>query len=236
MEQERRWFITGDLHGDFTPLTKLYDSADTTQNDVLIVLGDAGVNYLLDHRDIQFKRYLARQPITFFFIHGNHEERAGRIAGYKLVDSPFGAGKVWLDRRFPNQYFAEDGEHTIDGNRCLVIGGAYSVDKLYRLTTGKKWFASEQPSEDTKMELLKDTEGQDYDYIFTHTCPLHAVPADMFLPTVNQKTVDRSMEEFLQKIHDQVTYEAWYCGHWHTDRVFDKIRFVFEDQLILDKK
>ena len=32
----------------------------------------------------------------------------------------------------------------------LVIGGAYSVDKNYRLQMGYNWYSSEQPSEEIK--------------------------------------------------------------------------------------
>ena len=36
----------------------------------------------------------------------------------------------------------------------LVIGGAYSVDKNYRLQMGYKLYSSEQPSEEIKDKLL----------------------------------------------------------------------------------
>lgn len=33
--------------------------------------------------------------------------------------------------------------------KTIVIGGAYSVDKFYRLSKGYNWFEDEQPSDST---------------------------------------------------------------------------------------
>lgn len=38
----------------------------------------------------------------------------------------------------------------MEGTRHLVIGGAYSVDKYYRLENNMLWFADEQPSAEIK--------------------------------------------------------------------------------------
>lgn len=222
-------FITGDKHRNFKSLDRFFHQAQTTKDDVIIVLGDAGINYTLDIEDLRIKEHLAYHPITYLFIHGNHEERAKFVPGYKLIESPFGAGQVYWDERFPNQYFAEDGEHNILGHKTLVIGGAYSVDKEYRLARGARWFASEQPSEKLKSILLPQTAGQEYDLVLTHTCPISVTPQDMFLPMVDQQTVDRTTEFFLERIHDQITYDKWFCGHWHTDRMVDKVYFMYEN-------
>ena len=57
---------------------------------------------------------------------------------------------------YPNILFARDGEiYNFNDNKVLVIGGAYSVDKFYRLRMGYKWYASEQPDEATKENILK---------------------------------------------------------------------------------
>ena len=223
------YFITGDYHGQFGGLKDFCKKAETTTNDVLIILGDAGVNYTLKDNDLWLKRSLTKIPITFAFVHGNHEERPYNVPGYKLVPSPFGAGNVWFDERFPNQFFFDDGEYTLGDKPALVIGGAYSVDKNYRLMSGNKWFESEQISSEMKAKLLQETAGKHYNYILTHTCPTNYIPRDMFLSVIKQEEVDRSTEDFLQLIHNQITYDAWYCGHWHTDRIVDKVNFLFHD-------
>ena len=43
-------------------------------------------------------------------------------------------GKVFIEEAYPNLIFAKNGElYDIDNKKVLVIGGAYSVDKNYRI-------------------------------------------------------------------------------------------------------
>jgi len=49
----------------------------------------------------------------------------------------------------------------------------------------------------------------------------------MFLDFIDQSTVDRSTEEWLQKIENQLDYKEWYCGHWHTDKCDGKVLFFY---------
>lgn len=56
-------------------------------------------------------------------------------------------GIVYYEEEYPNILFAKDGEiYDLDGERAMIIGGAYSVDKDYRLMVGEPWFPDEQPS------------------------------------------------------------------------------------------
>ena len=97
-------YITGDTHRDFSRLFKLEEIED----DMLIILGDAGVNYCLNDEDIRYKEYLKRFKIKLFCIRGNHEERPENINTYKEVEM-FG-GKVFIEDDYPNLIFAKDGE------------------------------------------------------------------------------------------------------------------------------
>ena len=72
-------YITGDTHRDFKRLNNLVDNED----DMLIVLGDAGINYFLDDEDKKLKGYLSSFNIKLFCIRGNHEERPENIHTYK---------------------------------------------------------------------------------------------------------------------------------------------------------
>ena len=124
-------YITGDTHRDFTRLNNI------DKNNMLIILGDAGINYYLNDEDKKLKEYLNSYNIKLFCIQGNHEERPENISTYKEVDM-FG-GKVFIESNYPNLIFAKNGElYTIDNKQVLVIGGAYSIDKNYRLIYGYK--------------------------------------------------------------------------------------------------
>ena len=227
MNNKKRWFTTGDKHREFSDVKKFCIQAETTQDDVLIILGDAGIDYTLKDDDIYLKRWLTKLPITLIMVRGNHEAHPREVSGYNLIDSPFNEGKVWHDNRFENQFVFEDGLHIINGKSVVVAGGAYSVDKQYRLVTGKKWFASEQMDDNIKQQILNAAASKHFDYVFTHTCPFSYIPRDVFLPMIDQKTVDNSMEQYLQILHDSIDYNEWYCAHYHTDRVIDKIYFLF---------
>ena len=65
------------------------------------------------------------------------------------------------------------------------------------------------------------------DIILSHTCPYKYRPTEMFIPGLDQSTVDESTELWLDKIEEAVDYKDWYCGHWHTDKHIDKMHFLF---------
>ena len=219
-------YITGDTHGDFHRIQRFCDKASTSQSDTLIILGDSGINYYVNQLSTwkKIKNAVKRLPITVFCIHGNHEERAENLEGYE--QKQWFNGKVLVDPEYPNIKFAIDGEvykiPTSDGAKsALVCGGAYSVDKYYRLIRGYNWFESEQPSDEIKNrvedKLMKL--GNSVDIILTHTCPYSYRPVDMFLPGIDQSKVDSSTELWFETFLTRgIKFEHWYCGHYHIDR------------------
>ncbi len=222
-------YITGDKHTDFRNVSFLCRINETTLDDILIVLGDAGINYFANEKDNLLKDSLKNYPITFFCIHGNHEERPENIKTYKTKQ--FHQGIVYYEEKYPNLLFAKDGEiYDFNHQKALVIGGAYSVDKYYRRMHGYPWYESEQPDETTKENILKLVDKvQEVDIVLTHTCPYKYLPTEMFIQGIDQSLVDNSTEEFLDIIEEKLTYKTWYCGHFHTDKTIDKIRFMFHD-------
>ena len=232
-------YITGDTHGDFTRVLTLCDRQRTTLDDTLIILGDAGINYSGDLRDASLKRILSQYPITLFCIHGNHENRPENIQSYRIL--PYRGGYVYAEDEYPNILFAIDGEvYDFDGKRCMVIGGAYSVDKPYRLATGAKWFPDEQPSEELRDSITKqlksEHEHRNVDVFLTHTCPARYIPVEAFLPGVDQSSVDRTTEDWLDEIEAMYPYEAWYCGHYHINKNIDKVHFLFDSVYVFDSR
>lgn len=221
-------YITGDKHGDFREIFYFCYENKTTLDDVMIVLGDAGVNYYADEKDYILKNSLLQYPITFFCIHGNHEERPENIKSYKT--KKFYDGIVYYEDDYPNILFAKDGEvYNFNNHKVLVIGGAYSVDKHFRLKNGYNWYESEQPNEKTKEIVISKLRSMNnkIDIILSHTCPYKYIPREMFLEGIDQSTVDNSTEYFLDKVEDVVDYKLWYCGHYHTDKKIDKMIFMF---------
>ncbi len=220
-------YLTGDIHGNPTQVELFCSKMQLTEKDTIIMLGDVGLNYYGGKRDRLPKRILSSLPVTFLCIHGNHENRPQNIPEYK--PTIWNGGRVLVDEEHSNILFAEDGEiYDLDGKKALAIGGAYSVDKFYRLQRGFGWWADEQPSELTKRKVEGVvSECKNIDIILSHTCPKKYIPTEMFLPMIDQSSVDNSTEEWLDTIEDAVDYKAWYCGHWHTDKRIDKMHFLF---------
>ncbi len=207
-------YITGDTHRDFSRLYKLKENKD----DMLIVLGDVGINYCLNEEDIRYKEYLKKFKLKIFCIRGNHEERPENINTYKETEM-FG-GKVFIEEDYPGLIFAKDGEtYNIDGKSVLVIGGAYSVDKEYRLLYEYKWFKDEQLTKEEMNDIQVNVAGKQFDFVFTHTCPIGWEPSDLFLGAVDQSTVDKTMEIWLDEIKNTFEWKVWCFGHYHADRL-----------------
>ena len=222
--------LTGDTHGEFGRIEEFCEVYDTTTEDIMVILGDAGINYWLDERDEALKERLTELPLTLFCIHGNHEERPEEVPGYELVE--WRGGQVWVQPEYPNLLFAQDGEvYDFSGRRVLVIGGAYSVDKQYRLANGMQWFPTEQPDERTKtlVERRLDQLGWRIDVVLSHTVPLGYIPQYVLLPSIDQNGVDHSTEEWLAQIERRLIYESWYAGHYHMTCDVGRVHILFED-------
>lgn len=227
--------LTGDTHRDFDRIEVFCEENCTTKDDILIILGDVGINYFLDESDENLKRWLSGLPITFFCVHGNHEERPFNIGTYK--EQPWHGGLVYVEPEFPSLLFAKDGEiYDFGGKKAVVLGGAYSVDKFARLYYGAPWFPDEQPDEEIKRYAKAKLEkaGWRVDYVLSHAAPLQYEPRHAFIPGLDQNTVDKSTEEWLGSIEKRLTYEKWFCGHYHIDDQEGPIRIVQDEFIELD--
>ena len=223
-------YITGDTHGDFDRVKEFCQKMDTSKEDILIVLGDVGLNYYGGRRDRIRKMLVEALPITMLCIHGNHEQRPDTLSGY--TTTLWHGGTVWVEEGFPSILFAKDGEvYQLAGKDALVIGGAYSVDKEYRLARGFGWWESEQPSAETKayVESVLEKRKWAVDVVLTHTVPIRYEPTEVFLPFIDQSKVDKSTENWLGEIEARLKYDRWYCGHYHTSKTVDRMVLMFED-------
>ena len=224
----RMIYYTGDIHGNPALLVEMCRFYEMKATDTLVILGDVGVNYSLDVRDTLAKRILSSVAPTVLCIHGNHEVRPNNIKSYKQKE--WNGGSVWFEDSFPHLLFAKDGEiFNIEGKKHLVIGGAYSVDKFYRIREGYGWWDDEQPSDEIKSYVEKQCLGKAFDVVLSHTCPLKYTPTEAFLPGLDQSLVDKSTEIWLDKIEENIDYKKWYCGHWHLEKKIDKLEFLYHN-------
>lgn len=229
-------YITGDTHGDFIRIEEFCAEYGTTKEDILIILGDVGINYYLNQFDDHQKAYLEDNlPIILFCIHGNHEERPFMIDTYK--ECSWSGGTAYIEEQYPSIIFAKDGEiYDFGGKKAVAIGGAYSVDKYYRLSGGGKWFPTEQPDDEIMDYVERNLAENNWrvDYVFSHTCPKRHEPTDLFLESIDQSTIDKTTEKWLDTIEDRLDFERWYFGHFHENREDGEFTMLFEDIIELE--
>lgn len=236
------WYITGDIHGSI-PTSKWERAIDTPhfKETAIIILGDVGANYYLNKKDKKFKEQLNNLGYTFYCVHGNHEERPEKIEGMKLVYDKNVDGMVYYEKEYPNiKYFSIWGKYKIDGYKTLVMGGAYSVDKEYRLINHWQWFPTEQMTAKEKYDCFNAIEHQTFDLVLSHTCPYSWQPFDLFLPFIDQSKVDNGTEYFFEDILQNIEFTKWCYGHFHDDRwQNNRARMLYEDcvklKSIMDK-
>lgn len=242
-----KFFITGDKHRNFRYVKDFCRDMSTRRKDVLIILGDTGFNYYEDARDDKLKKEISALNITLFCLHGNKENRPQNIGTYGIRS--FCGGKVYYEPKYPNIYFAIDGEvYTFEGKKYMVVGGAHSVDKMRCLEENTPFWEDEMPDDAIKAKVEEKLafENNKIYGLMTHTCPINYLPTEMFMSTrqnaaIKRKPrkakskkffkpdIDRSTEEWLGKLEKQLDYEVWYCGHYHIDKQIDKINMMYHE-------
>lgn len=221
------FMVTGDIHRSYQDRFKYY-SWQHNPDFALIVLGDLGFNWFCNKNDIKLKRKICENySFHIYAVRGNHEARPQNIPNMKLVYDKEVQGEVYQEDEFPNiHYFKDFGEYVINGYKTLVIGGAYSVDKYYRLSKRKNetdwcgWFPDEQLSQSEMKAVAALCKNNEYDLILTHTCPISWEPQDLFLSYIKQEEVDKTMENFLEtEVKEKCSWRTWLFGHYHADRI-----------------
>lgn len=226
----RNVLITGDTHGRVTQrilnIARNYPDF-VPEETAIIILGDVGINYYLNKSDKKNKYQINKYGYKIYCVRGNHEEHPGNIDSMEYVfDEDVGYWVYW-EEDYPNiRYLADGFIYNFKGYRCLVIGGAYSVDKWWRLqqaaaqgSSFSGWFEDEQLTPEEMKNIFERIKNENVDFVFTHTCPSIYEPKDLFLSCVDQSTVDKSMEYWLNDVKNSVNWKIWCFGHFHADRV-----------------
>ena len=223
----KHYLVTGDIHGYIQERVNaidknLYPPGETA----LICLGDVGFNFYLNNSDTKRKQFAQDSGYVFYCVRGNHEERPQNVPNMTEYFDMDIHNFVYMEEEFPNIKYLRDGEeYQFNGHSTLVIGGAYSIDKWVRLSgrpedtdswTG--WFKDELLTLTEMADITKYTYGCKYDFVLTHTCPRSWEPTDLFLSCVDQSSVDKTMEYWLDVYKEYIQWEVWLFGHYHADR------------------
>ena len=248
-----------DCHGKFTHFENLHYKYNPEET-AIIILGDVGLNVNLDINDWYRKRSLDKYGFNIYCIRGNHEYSPNQIYSYDMRQMAldykrlgytnieyqptleYGRdtevdGTVFVETQFPKIRYLEDGKrYNINGNKTLVLGGAYSIDAEYRKSIGAMWNSEEQISEDKRKAIMVETLiNPQVDLVLSHTCPLDWRPTDLFLKQIDQSKVDTTTETFLQNIEEIIHpyYKAWCWGHFHETRWYNNTEEYFKQNRVM---
>ena len=232
----KNWLVRGDTHGNFLWMTGDILNKYNPEETAIIILGDAGFDFYLNKTDERKKKEVNARGYKIYFLRGNHEQCPELVPGYIKIFDEEVKGAVYCNPEYPNiRAFMDYGFYDINGYTCLIIGGAYSVDKQWRLqrvgmteeTNDPKksgWFNNEQLTLEQRADCLQKVKqfhatGKQIDFVMTHTCPYSWEPRDMFLNFIDQSTVDDSTERWLEEVAESCNWKYWLFGHFHADRL-----------------
>lgn len=229
-------FITGDTHipidvekilnypwhttiyeNDFND----FESIDLCDN-YLIVCGDFGLIWSQQESITEkfYKNAFKCLPIKILFIDGNHENH-DRLNQYPVCD--WHGGKVsFIDEQII--HLKRGQVYEINNKKIFTIGGAYSHDIETR-TPYVSWWPNEVPNTNEMNEALNNLakHNNKVDYIITHDISSNVIPE------LNPKYDKDNFNDFLEHIDKTVSYEQWFFGHYHQDKIIDKHRCLYND-------
>ena len=219
-----RIFVVGDIHGNpkIISNSKWVEGKELTENDIVIFLGDFGLFW--DNPPTKEEEYwlqwLAKKPYQVAFIDGNHEN-FDLIQQLPEVEK-FG-GKVGVYKTKEGEiYHLKRGEvYTINNKKILTIGGALSIDKMYR-SEGFSWWPQEYLSYKEENNTFDNLDKHNWkvDYVLTHTCPYDII--EHFLDNPSSQKFDDKVSKFLLEIDNRLEFDEWHFGHFHNDRIYER--------------
>lgn len=230
-------FFTGDTHGEID-IHKLSsenwpEGKALTKNDYLIICGDFGLVWSNppSKTEIYDLKWLTNKPWTTLFVDGNHENHD--LLEKLPVIEKFG-GKVGVVS--DSIFHLKRGEvFNIDGLKILAFGGAESIDKKER-TVGKSWWPQEIPSYTDFENAMENLRKHDFkvDIIAAHTLPI-TIAKKVFEEKWWAEKINDPTCMALQRIIEMTEFDAYFCGHWHQNFLFEKYCLLYGDIISVER-
>ena len=215
-------FITGDTHGDidYKKLLILKEK-NLSYDDYLIICGDAGICW----SPFDFARFLRLYndiDCTIIFVDGNHEN-FDMLNMCDLVEYK-GALMHQIDEHI---FHVLRGEiMTLEGKTFFCLGGAVSIDKMYR-TPHLSWWPEEEITYhdvDNAIANLAKVDNK-VDYVITHCCDTKTVLKAFGF----KRDVCTDQLMFIYKVVD---YKHWFFGHYHFNRKIDEKKTCLYQEIV----
>lgn len=204
-----RLLIVGDSHGDLNFMTQMIHKAMVNDIKTIIQLGDFGFvwNDIGDLYNTNAKKLsmlndaAAMAGVEILFLPGNHED-------WDMLEALQGANWMFPDTRVDTNiiYLGKVNEFMMGDVTFATVGGAYSIDRGWRVLN-ESWWQQEELADD------------DIDYVRT----LYS-PVDVLLthdaPTWQQLNIMPIVESHIHRqrmnqVHDHLKPKLWLHGHYH---------------------
>lgn len=201
-------YFTGDIHGNFEPFA-FYVTAQKQLHDChVFVCGDIGMGfYKLNyyHNTLtRINKKFKEKNIFVYFIRGNHDDPI-----YFTDNSPIAV-------TLSNIRFVKDYEIiSINDHNILCVGGATSVDRIYR-KENETWWRDEYVHE---YNIDKIQNINDVDIVVTHCTPMFSQPKYVRITWMSDEddTIAKQDRNILCniyfKLYKHIKY--WFYGHYH---------------------
>ena len=215
-------FVCGDIHADISHISKRAmkkQNIKLTENDYLIILGDfGGVWYYPESRfykqDVYLQKWLSKQPWTTLFVDGNHENN-DLLNQYPI--EVWNGGNVHHIVKDKIIHLMRGQIFNIDGQTIFTMGGAQSHDMEIR-QEWINWWRAELPSFQEYETAINNLEKNNWkvDYVLTHCCSSSG--AKELLQEKYNSADESLLEAFFEGLTKNLTYDRWYCGHYHMNK------------------
>lgn len=205
-------YFSSDLHAsmDFDALEDYLNKAG--EDDLLIILGDVCLKFENTPENNEFNSVFLSANKKIAFIDGNHEN-----FNYlkSLPKEEWNGGTV--GRLTENIVHLKRGNiYTVDGKKFFVFGGCKS-SQIWK--DRGLWYPEEEPNEDELSLAYENLKRCNYkvDYVLTHR--------------YDKITKDDKLQELIDFIDDNVSFDRWYSGHQHENRIIDSKHLIIYNKL-----
>lgn len=214
-------YLISDLHGEenFKGFNDYLEKA--TKDDLLIILGDVGLNFDNSEKTKKFTEYFLSAPKSVAILDGNHDN-------FEYLNSfPFEKWKGGVVSRLTKNivHLKRGNIYEIQGKRFFVFGGCKSSPKW---KDAGLWHDGEEPSKEELTLAYENLKKANYkvDYVLTHK----------YEQTPPRGTVSKDLQKLTLFIEENVKYKRWYAGHWHKNQILDeKHLFVYDELVKIDE-
>lgn len=195
--------LAGDTHGDLSQIRYLLKVAAEMQIDRIVQVGDFGYWPHMAPFHERVDGLASADGVEFYWLDGNHEnfDALEQAVDFDSLDPQRMGESLWYLPRGSTWEWA--------GCRFMALGGAYSIDKDYRVE-GRSWWRQELL---TGAQVYRAMGGGPVDVLLTHDAP------DGVVPIVDRHykgdEISRSNRLAVSAVMEAVHPRLLVHGHYH---------------------